>query len=85
MVAATRAPPSTPSSEFLRDVSVLPLTRTIMKRFARIRGQLRVQGFTVEDPDLLIAATALTHRLTLVTRNVRHYRRIPNLVVYTRQ
>jgi len=29
---------------FLRAVPVLPLNRAIMKRFARIRGQLRAQG-----------------------------------------
>jgi predicted nucleic acid-binding protein len=67
---------------FLRGVAVLPLTRTIMRRFARLRGQLRTQGLTVQDPDLLIAATALTHDLTLVTRNLRHFGRIPDLVVY---
>jgi tRNA(fMet)-specific endonuclease VapC len=54
-----------------------------MKRFARIRGQLRRQGLTVQDPDLLIAATALTHQLTLVTRNLRHFRRIPDLMIHT--
>src|SRR6266487_1197843 len=68
---------------FLRGVTVLPLTRTIMKRFARIRGQLRRQGLTVQDPDLLIAATALTHGMTLVTRNLRHFQRIPDLTIYT--
>ena len=69
-------------SQLLRRVRVLPLNRTIMKRFARIRGQLRRQGLTVHDPDLLIAATALTHDLTLVTRNVRHFQRVPDLDLY---
>jgi len=36
----------------------------------------------VQDPDLLIAATALTHGLTLVTRNVRHFQRVPDLDLY---
>ena len=67
---------------FVRGVTVLPLTRTVMKRFARIRGQLRLQGLTVQDPDLLIAATALTHEITLVTRNLRHFGRIPGLAIY---
>jgi tRNA(fMet)-specific endonuclease VapC len=69
---------------FLRGVTVLPLTRTIMKRFARIRGQLRHQGLTVQDPDLLIAATALTNGMTLVTRNLRHFQRIPDLMISTK-
>src|SRR5215208_2866039 len=57
---------------FLRGVDVLPLNRSIMKHFARIRGQLRASGNIIGDFDLLIAATAINHQLTLVTRNTRH-------------
>jgi tRNA(fMet)-specific endonuclease VapC len=68
--------------QVLRRVEVLPLTRTIMKRFARLRGDLRRRGQLIGDPDILIAATALQHGLTLVTRNLRHYQRIPGLVIF---
>src|SRR5712691_6503065 len=67
---------------FLRLVDVLPLTLVIMRRFARIRGQLRREGKLIPDPDLLIAATALHHNLTLLTRNLRHFRRIPSLLLH---
>ena len=56
-------------------VEVVSLTENTMRRFARIRGTLRRQGRIIGDPDLLIAATALEHDLTLVTRNVRHFDR----------
>jgi predicted nucleic acid-binding protein len=36
----------------------------------------------IPDTDLLIAATALAENLTLVTRNVRHFNRIPELKLY---
>jgi predicted nucleic acid-binding protein len=65
--------------QFLRRVDVLPLTRRIMQRFARIRGELRRQGLLIPDPDLLIGATALHHDLTLVTGNRRHFARISGL------
>jgi tRNA(fMet)-specific endonuclease VapC len=65
--------------QFLTVVQVLPLNRPIMQRFARIRGQLRRQGQIIGDPDILIAATALHHNLTLVTRNVAHFGRISGL------
>ena len=58
------------------------------RQFAILRGQLRVQpeGKTVVQPkdnyDLFIAATALQHNLTLVTRNVKDYERIPHLKLY---
>ncbi len=64
---------------FLQWVDVLPLNQRIMQRFARVRGQLRKQGLLIGDPDILIAATALHHNLTLVTRNLDHFQRIADL------
>ncbi len=68
--------------QFLRQADVLPLNKPIMKRFARIRGQLRQTGSMIGQADILIAATALHHNLTVVTRNSRHFERIPNLNLY---
>ncbi len=66
---------------FLRGVAVLPLHEPIMERFALIRGDLRRRGQLIGDSDLLIAATALYHHLTLVTHNIRHFQRIPGLAM----
>src|SRR6266849_7517672 len=63
----------------LRVVAVLPFNRTIMRRFARLRGQLRQTGQLIGDPDVLIAATALQYDLTLITNNRRHFERIAEL------
>ncbi len=57
---------------FLRGVRVLGINRPIARRFARIRGRLRVEGQIISQPDVLIAATALQYDLTLLTRNLRH-------------
>ena len=67
--------------QFRRFVPTLPVTQPILKRFARLRGTLRVQGQLIGDFDLLIAATALYHGLTLVTGNHRHFARVPGLVL----
>ena len=67
---------------FLRLVAVLPINRTIMRRFAQIRGELRQRGRLIGDPDILIAATALHFGLTLVTRNRQHFGRIAGLPLY---
>jgi predicted nucleic acid-binding protein len=32
--------------------------------------------------DIVLAATALHHNLTVLTRNTRHFSRIPNLKLY---
>ena len=68
--------------EFLSDYAVLPLSDPIMAVFARERARLRAQGQLIPDLDLLTAATALTHDLVLITRNWRHFGRIPDLRLY---
>lgn len=67
---------------FLRLAEVPPLNRSIMRRFAQLRGTLRAQGQLIPDMDLLIAATALHHGLQLVRRNRRHFERVPGLLLY---
>lgn len=67
---------------FLKRVQLLPISRSVLRQFARIRGQLRSQGLLLPDPDILIGATAVQHNLTLLTRNVRHFERIPGVMIY---
>jgi predicted nucleic acid-binding protein len=64
---------------FLARLALLGLDDAIMEHFARIRAELRRRGQLIPDLDLLIAATAMHHDLTLLTRNVRHFHRIPQL------
>lgn len=64
---------------FLERLTLLPLTDPIMEVFARNRADLRRQGRLIPGLDLLIAATAIQHDLTLLTRNARHFGRIPEL------
>ena len=64
---------------FLARLTLLGLDDPTMERFARLRAELRRQGQLIPDLDLLIAATALNHDLTLLTRNVRHFNRVPGL------
>jgi len=64
---------------FLEGVVVLGLDGAICSRFGRLRGELRRAGSLMRDFDLLIAATALVHDLTLLTNNRRHFQRIQAL------
>lgn len=68
---------------FLKVAQVLPLTRQTMQRFAQVRGELRQKGQLIGDLDILIAATALSHNLTLITNNRAHFERIPGLLLYS--
>ena len=48
---------------------ILPITAAIARRWGRLSAELGHEG-----ADLLIAATALEHGLTVATRNVRHFK-----------
>jgi tRNA(fMet)-specific endonuclease VapC len=68
--------------EYLADFVTIPLTDPIMETFARVRADLRGQGRLIPDIDLQIASSASTLDLTLVTRNLRHFSRVPGLKIY---
>lgn len=71
---------------FCKAKDILPLTAAIMERFGIVRGQLSRQlRRQIGDMDLLIAATALQHDLTLLTRNVRDFQHVPDLKLYLPQ
>jgi predicted nucleic acid-binding protein len=48
-------------------------------RAARISRSLRASGEPIGDHDLWIAALALQHGRTVVSRNEQHFRRVPGL------
>lgn len=68
--------------QFMRGVTIIPMNRPIAHRYGIIRGDLRQQGLSIGDPDVMIAATALHRSLTLVTQNLRHFKRIRELMLY---
>lgn len=55
----------------------VPVSREIAEEAGRIR---RTVGIAM--PDALIAATALTNRCVLVTRNARDFSRVPGLKMH---
>lgn len=52
---------------------ILPVTATIARRSAQLRGNLRRGGKRRTQADMLIAATALQHDLALATRNTKDF------------
>jgi tRNA(fMet)-specific endonuclease VapC len=67
--------------DFFADVAILDLTEPIARRFGEVRAALLDAGTPAPDLDLLIAATALSHGLTLVTHNVQDFVNVSGLVI----
>lgn len=68
--------------EFATQNTVIPLTKEIADTAGQLYADLRKQGQPIDDIDLLIAATALTNELTIVTHNRKHFDRIATLEVH---
>jgi tRNA(fMet)-specific endonuclease VapC len=66
-------------TSILEIVTLINLSEEIVRMFAEVRSGLRRTGRLIGDIDTLIGATAVIHDLTLLTRNVRHFERIPHL------
>jgi toxin FitB len=54
---------------------VLAITEDIMFKWRLLIEDGRKAGYTFSQPDLIIAATALHHGLTVVSRDVRDYQK----------
>ena len=70
--------------DILSEAPLLQISPEVARRCARLRHHLRTEGKRVNQRslDLILAATALEHGLTLVTRNTEDYRDIPGLDLY---
>ena len=60
---------------------LLPVDKQVAAVFGQIRAGTEFRGEPRADFDLLIAATALSHKLALATLNPRHFDGIPGLQV----
>ena len=65
----------------LRLIRVLDFDHAAAREAARVRADLESQGQKIGPFDTLIAGHALTTTLTLVTNNIREFRRIPGLMI----
>jgi len=66
---------------FLFPFEVVPFGDAAAESYSRIRFDLERRGKPVGPNDLIVAATAMADRGTLVTHNLREFRRIKDLLV----
>ncbi len=55
------------------NIRILPFNRAAAETYGRLRAQLEEAGTPLAEPDLRVAAIALTHDLTMITGNVRFF------------
>jgi predicted nucleic acid-binding protein len=65
----------------LPNLPILPFDASAARRYGEVRAELERRGTPMGDADLRIASIALTHDLTVVTANVRHFQKVPGLAV----
>ena len=61
--------------------TILSFDFSAAKKYGEIRSSLEKQGEPLAHADLQIAAIALAADMTLVTGNVKHFQKVPDLAV----
>ena len=64
--------------DLFSDITVLPLNSEISKKAGEIKAKYEVDLF-----DAIVASTSILNNLELVTLNVKDFKSIPNLKIYT--
>ena len=81
----THAPVSTlrdqRAQRLLDFFGLLPLDAEVAASYGTVRADLRRAGTPIGPNDLWLAAQALAHGLTMVTRNTREFKRVKGLKV----
>lgn len=67
--------------DLLKEVQVLPIDEAVAQNFGDVRAARLDAGQAAPQMDMMNAATALVHNLTMVTHNVGDYTNIPGLTV----
>jgi tRNA(fMet)-specific endonuclease VapC len=69
------------AEQFVGAIAIILPTTASLRKFGELKSSLRRSGQPIADFDLLIASTALSEQLILVTNNTRHHERIPDLAL----
>lgn len=70
---------------FLKDVEIFEFDRDAALETAKLMTYLRTQGTPIGDLDSQIAGHSISLALPLITQNIKHFERIPeiNLIEWT--
>lgn len=66
--------------DFFKSIQILSFGYEEAQYAGRIRAELMNKGTPIGPYDLLIAATAMHHKLTVITSNISEFQRVDNLL-----
>ena len=69
--------------EFIDLCEVYSVTREIAVQASLFYTHLRSKGIKIQNEDLLIGATAVHYDLPLLTKNLKHFLKIPELRIFS--
>lgn len=65
---------------FLTGIKIVPIYHSL-DLYASEKARLRKAGTLVDDFDILIGVTAITHNLIMVTNNSEHFKRLKGITI----
>lgn len=66
--------------DFICGVNILPINTSI-DLYAKEKARLQKLGKPMDDFDLLIAVTSITHNLVMVTNNTKHFKNVDQIIL----
>jgi len=70
-------------NEFFKTIRIYPLTEKDAEIAGKVHKVLRKEGQEIGSEDCMIAGIAIAKQEPVLTRNKKHFERIPELVVYS--
>ena len=67
--------------DFVRHLTIVPWGEEAAEHYGSIRAYLQTEGKVIGSMDMMIAAHARSQKMTLVTNNDKHFKRVPKLIV----
>jgi len=60
-------------------LEIIPISQELVEIFGLLKSKLEKKRKPIDDFDLILASTALSHNMVLVTNNEKHFKRINGL------
>lgn len=65
---------------FIDSIKITPIVLSL-DIYAKEKSRLRKKGFVIDEFDLLIGSSAIANNLTLVTKNIKHFEKLDDIII----